>query len=84
MTNEELTSYLQRMAREITEHTGASCQILTCRTVENIISPFYVGIGSWYERKGMCMDFLETDTARTTAHEMEHVIQPPPDENWKS
>jgi len=44
----------------------------------------FSGGGNWYARKGMATSFLETDNARTIAHEMPAPPAEPPDgEEWK-
>lgn len=84
MSTDEIRKLMRKCATEISEQTGHSVQIMSCFTENGMITPLYEGVGSWYERRGLSHDFIESDQARTTAHELGEVInQEPPDEDWK-
>lgn len=84
MTTEEVMKLIQMCAAQISEHTGHSVQIMTCFSANGQITPIFGGLGSWFERKGLVHEFLESDKDHSLAHEISEVINPdPPEEDWQ-
>lgn len=76
MTDIELDHFIQEKVAQIMEHAN-SCQIMIEWSDDRVCKSMYRGGGSWFSRKGMCLEFMEIDQARATAHELDEVLNPP-------
>lgn len=69
---------IQERVREAVARLGEhveSVQVLVSWHDDEGTHRFYDGSGNWYARTGMAADFIENDTARTSANELGKVIQ---------
>lgn len=86
MDTDQIRKLAMMCAAQISEQTGHAVQIVTCHTdrEKSLITPIYVGIGSWYERKGLVQEFIDADKGHSLAHEISEAIQTdPPEEDWQ-
>lgn len=70
---ETIQERVREAVARLGEHVEAAQVLVSWRDGESTHS-CYIGCG-WFARTGMAADFLDSDTARTSANELRKVIQ---------
>lgn len=83
MSNEDQRKIVDDAARRLGEFFDCVQIVVSCPTENNGTRCIKSGMGNWYARRGMCQEFCEEDSARTTAREIGEELKDPPDEGWK-
>lgn len=83
MSTDELRAHLQHVAAQLGEHCNAVQILASVHADGGGTKAIKVGVGDWYSRRGLAMEFIEEDAAATLAHHLAPKINPPdPPEDW--
>lgn len=72
--DEMLVELMDRCLRDLGEHFDSVQLIGSFVDDEGQTHRVTRGVGNWYSRIGMAMEFIEMDAAQTTAYELKKVL----------